>query len=294
MGGLQTRLYGAQHAKGKYIIFCDADDYYLNSACFEKMFKLTKDEKYDLIQFGFYKKYHHMKRKIKSVNKQIDVDAKEFYDKDYPILLCNNYPNSHLTVTVWNKIYRKDLFDYRFDIEMSVRLFMGDDIVFDLCVVQNCKNVLFTPQIFYVYNDLTGGTAKFRINEMDDLNVVKSIQIKYLEKWRTENHNTNYYEVEQALFAEIAAWFFLFIQQLMDHMEVESIKKLIKQILGYSTFAMAKKYYSNHSKENWMAANLLRTGDVEIYIEEAQKKESKKTNLTTKIKKNLLIVYKRI
>lgn len=293
-GAFQTRLYATQYAKGKYIIFCDADDQYLNSACFEKMFELTKEEKYDLVQFGFVKKYRHMKRLIKTVNKQTVVNAKDFYNKDYPILLCNNYSGSRLTNSVWSKIYRRDLFDQKFDFEMSLRLFMGDDVVINLCVVQNCKNVLFTPQVFYVYNDLTGGTTKFRVNEMEDLNIVKKYQIKYLRKWMIENYNTNYYKVEQALFGEMAAWFFLFIQQAMDHMEIENLKELIKKVLGYSTFKEAEKYYKKHPKENWMAVNLLKEGNIEQYIEEAKKAKKRKPNLILSIKNLLTMVYKRI
>ena len=293
-GAFQTRLFATQYAKGKYIIFCDADDQYLNSVCFEKMFELTKEEKYDLIQFGYKKRYHHLKRTIKSVNTKIEVDAKEFYINDYPILLCNNYSGSRLTNAVWNKIYRKELFDQKFDFEMSLRLFMGDDLVINLCVVQNCKNVLFTPQVFYVYNDLIGGTTKFRINEMDDLNIVKEYQINYLKKWKTENYNANYYKVEQALFGEIAAWFFLFIQQAMGYMEIENIRKLIKKVLAYSTFKKAMKYYENHPQENWKAVKLLKEGDVERYIEEAKKRKYEKPNLIAKMKNILFMVYKRI
>lgn len=293
-GAFQTRLFATQYAKGKYIIFCDADDQYLNSICFEKMFKLTKEEKYDLIQFNYIKKYNHMKRSIKSVDTEIEVDNQEFYINDYPILLCNNYSGSRLTNSVWNKIYRKELFDRRFDFEMSLRLFMGDDLVINLSVVQKCKNILFTPQILYVYNDLTGGTTKFRVNEMEDLNIVKEYQIKYLKKWKAENQSTNYDKVEQALYGEIAAWFFLFIQHAMNYMKIEDIKKLIKEALGYSTFKKAVKYYKNHPTENWMAVNLLKEGNIERYIEEAKKQKMKKLNFISSMKNILTTMYKRI
>lgn len=293
-GSLQTRLFATKYAKGKYIIFCDADDQYVNSACFEKMFELTKEEKYDLIQFGYKKKYHHMKRTINPVNKQTDVDAKEFFSNDYPGLLCNNYSDSRLNNSVINKIYRKELFNQKFKFEMSLRMFMGDDLVTNLCVVQNCRNILFTPYTFYVYYDLTGGTTKFRVNEMADLNIIKEYQIKCLEKWKTENYNANYSKVEQALFGEIAAWFFLFIQQAMDYMEIEKIRELIKKVLGYSMFKEAGKYYRDHPKENWTAVNLLRERDVERYIEEAKKIKYEKPELLTRIKSILLMVYKSI
>ena len=293
-GAFQSRLYATQYARGKYIIFADADDYYLNSTCFEEMYELTKEEKFDLIQFGYYKKYNHMRRAIRSVTQITDVNAKDFYNNDYPILLCNNYGGSRLTDLVWNKIYRKELFDYKFDNEMSLRLFMGEDLVINLCVISDCKNILFTPQIFYVYNDLTGGTTKFRANEMDDLNILKEYQIKYLEKWRNKKYNSNYNKIEQALFDEAAAWFFLFLQQAMDYMNIENIKNMIKNVLEYPAFKKAKKYYIDHPKEKWLAVDLLREGDIEKYIQEANKEKMKKPDLFTKIKNILLIVYKRI
>lgn len=287
-GAFSARIYGTQYAKGKYIIFCDADDRYRNSACFQKMFELTKGEKYDLVQFGYYKKYNHMKRVIRSVNENVEVLAEEFYHNDYPLLLCSNYSNSRLTTPVWNKIYKRELFEGKFASDISERLFMGDDIVTNLCVLDNCRNVLFTPEILYVYNDLTGGTTKFRSDEMDDLNKLKEYQLKCLKKWTGGTDH----KIKQLLFGEMAAWFFLFIQQAMLHMDIKSLEKLIEKVLEYPSFAEGKRYYLEHQTENWMAVNLLRKGSVKEYIKEAKKAGETRRGCRKRIKDGLLKLYK--
>lgn len=101
-GAFRARKTGLKYAEGKWVLFCDADDYYLNSSCFLNMFKLVEEEKYDFIQYGYYKKYNHLKRAMRTVKENVEVSSFDFYSNDYPILLCNNYRNSRLTGVVWN------------------------------------------------------------------------------------------------------------------------------------------------------------------------------------------------
>lgn len=279
-GPFQARKTGLKYAEGKYVLFGDADDYYLNSSCFLNMFKLVEEEKYDFIQFGYYKKYNHLKRAMRTVKENVEVSSFEFYSNDYPILLCNNYRNSRLTGVVWNKIYSRELLKGISDFAVQQRFFMGDDIVFNLCALQRCKKILFTPEIFYVYNDLTGGTTKFRKNEMKDLNVLKECQLVFLNKWIYGNA----LKIEQSLFGEMAAWFFLFIQQALENMDYNDVELLIKKTLEYSSFKKAKQYYLDHSEEKWTAVELLRKGNVAEYICEAEKVKDAKISLYNKLK----------
>lgn len=49
----KTRNFGIEKAKGKYIMFCDSDDYYEKDAC-EKMFNKANEEKLDLVICDFF------------------------------------------------------------------------------------------------------------------------------------------------------------------------------------------------------------------------------------------------
>lgn len=41
-------------------MFCDADDYYVTKNAFEYIFKILKQKKCDMLQFGYYNKYHFL------------------------------------------------------------------------------------------------------------------------------------------------------------------------------------------------------------------------------------------
>lgn len=47
-GQAAAKNYGITHAKGKYVLFMDPDDYYPNNECIEKMYELSQEGNYDM------------------------------------------------------------------------------------------------------------------------------------------------------------------------------------------------------------------------------------------------------
>lgn len=63
IGGYQSGIYGAERAKGNYITFCDADDFYVSKNAFACIYSEITKSNCQAIQFGFIKKFNHLKRK---------------------------------------------------------------------------------------------------------------------------------------------------------------------------------------------------------------------------------------
>ena len=91
----KTRNFGISKATGKYIMFCDSDDYYDLSAC-EILFDKVEKEKLDLAICDFYKVYD---------NNLLEEKTLSFENttlQEAPSILGEN-------LSPWNKIYKRDL-----------------------------------------------------------------------------------------------------------------------------------------------------------------------------------------
>ena len=50
-----ARKVGLDSATGKYILFCDSDDYYAELTAFEKLYNCAEDKETDLVTFDFFR-----------------------------------------------------------------------------------------------------------------------------------------------------------------------------------------------------------------------------------------------
>ena len=96
-GSYQARVYGTEHAKGTYVAFCDADDYYLTRNAFQRIQEELANGHYSVLQFANAKKYNHLKKRDKTLKAAISVDKDGFMSQEYPKLLCSFWDAAHLT-----------------------------------------------------------------------------------------------------------------------------------------------------------------------------------------------------
>lgn len=279
-GGFKARARGALQAKGTYVLFCDDDDYYASNSVFKKLYDMAVSEEFDFIQYGYYKKFNHLSFRCNTVRSCISVDKAEFFEKDYPILLSSRNICSNLFVNMCSKAYHRRLLENIPDLETLDRMFMGDDMVFNLYLLKDCQKALYVPDCFYVTQRLAGDTEKYRINEMHNLDLIKKYQLDFLEKW----DGKDYVEVERLHHLECAEWLFLHIKKSLDHLNEKDLKEHIETILNLPAFVRAREYFKV-CPEDSIAVQLLLEGDCCSYIEEAR--ERKKGSIKERLYKAL-------
>lgn len=284
-GPYQTRIFGTEQSCGTYITFCDADDFYATKDAFAILYNATKEEMYSVIQFGYWKKYNHLKRKGVSVAHTIDVGKNDFTIYEYPKLLCSFWENSHLTTSVCNKIYHRKLLSNLPDSNSSEKVFWGDDLILNLGLLENCDSMRLIPDYLYNYRQLSGGTNSFSKHTMEDLDNIKQYQLFFLNRYQGNDKE----KIQNILFSEIAGWFFIYIQQALGYISDKELIQLISDTLCLPNFILARQYYLEHSKENWEAVNLLRKADSNEYLNKAKIYERKQH-----VKNSLRQILKRI
>lgn len=271
-GAYQARIYGAERASGTYITFCDADDFYATKDAFTLLHEELAKEKCSAIQFGYIKKYNHLKRKDISVESPLDTDRNRFLSQEYPKLLCSFWEKSHLTTNVWNKVYHRKLLSNLPDSDLAEKVFWGDDQILNLHLLATCESFRFIPDTLYCYRQLSGGTNSFSAHTMKDLDNIKKYQLLYLGHYQGDSKES----IQNTLFSEVAGWFFYYVQQALDYLNDAELMTLITETLRLPRFLLAREYYMNRTEENWDAVNLLRKADVNEYIAKAKEYHSKR------------------
>lgn len=147
-----ARNKGINMANGKYIYFCDSDDYLENNTI-EKMLEKYIDYKVELVIAGFYSevvgkhKYEDrifVKEKLYNTKDDIKMDFVELWDK-------------HLLYNVWNKLYSMDIIKKNNIYFPSYN--WGEDIQFNRDYLMNISSMYNMEDCFYHYVRARKGAA---------------------------------------------------------------------------------------------------------------------------------------
>lgn len=268
-GSYQTRIYGAERASGTYITFCDADDFYINKNVFYKIYCELKKENFSVLQFGHYKKFNHLKHRISSISSAVNIDKDDFLINEYPKLLGGFWNESHLTNSVWNKVYHSKLFSNVPSSDSVERFFWGDDRILNLYLLENCESYRIITDALYCYR-IGGGTTKFSTDTMKDVDKIKKYQLIFLERYCGNAKG----KIKEILFSELAGWFFYYIQSALDHTSEDELKSIINDALLLPRFIVAREYFSKEKSDS-IAINLLCMANAERYIECAKEQHNK-------------------
>ena len=285
-GSFKARIYGAEHANGAYFTFCDIDDFYTTKNAFKIMYDELKDGKFSVLQFGYVKKHKHLKHRNSTPKYPIEVNKEAFTENEYPTLLCSHWKNSHLKISLCLKVYKRELLSKLPDSSKCERIFWGDDLITNLHLLENCDSIKYIPNDLYCYIQTSGNTKRFSTRTMKDLDKIKEYQLKFLSRY-TGNHKE---EIVRELFAEVAAWFFIFIQGAIGVITDEELSQLIAETLELPSFVLAREYFLTKNSEKWEAVDLLRKADINEYIT-AAKRHKTSVPLKQKVKAFLKRIY---
>lgn len=180
-GAFTARKSGIEKASGKYIMFLDSDDRYVDETINEMERLIEKYQEPDLIRFRYkkvpdgYEQYIYFEEAEKQILKQ---DFQKFV---YPIFL-----NTYQLNAVWSNCVKREIFD---KIQFAEKIsHYGEDLVLNLEIFSNIQNAVFTNRILYNYvtnpesQTQTKDLQKLKRN-LENATQVYSLLYTYLKKW---------------------------------------------------------------------------------------------------------------
>lgn len=148
-----SRNCGMREAHGEYLQFVDSDDFLLPSACQDMVDALERTGA-DICIAGFrILKTKEERQPMPGVYEGAAEFAGHLSEYYYYKTNCMNTP--------WNKMYRRDGLEASFPEGLS----MGEDLMFNLQVIERAKKIAVIPTLVYEYNNVNDQSLAYRYRE---------------------------------------------------------------------------------------------------------------------------------
>lgn len=210
-GGVSNaRNIGIRVAKGKYIVFVDADD----TVSEEYLEKLNeKVERSDLVICNF--KCIGTERKVECLEKGYGTYKIEDFNKRFMHFFLHELINSPV-----NKIYKKDLLE-RNKVLFPTDLSLGEDLIFNLFYLRGCQNVTIIEDTLYNYNFVSESlSTKIRSNYLE----IQKRLLEEMESYIVDMRCNNSFNKEK-LSEYHANTYVSFVQDVFQKKNKKNIKK---------------------------------------------------------------------
>lgn len=136
-GAAAAKNAGLRIATGAYLSFVDSDDF-LEPNVYGYMVNLLKQEQADMVQFAFRNVYRNRAEEFILHPGRTEVDTADYLKR---------FPSDWTCALLWNKLYRRALFDGVF-FEEGHRI---DDEFFTYQGIMNAKKIVVDDHIIYNY-----------------------------------------------------------------------------------------------------------------------------------------------
>ncbi len=152
-----ARKEGVLCSKGKYICFCDQDDYYIHHKALFSMVMTAERTGADIIQFNTIVNNFGIKKKV-GVEKSFIINRAELLD-NYVGGVLGAYKAS-ITPNVWNKIYLGKTLRIAIQ-DLNEALVRGEDLYFNAFAFlhPDVRSVALDTDAYYVWNSGIGTSS---------------------------------------------------------------------------------------------------------------------------------------
>lgn len=245
-GTSMARKKGIEYVSGKYTVFMDQDDEYINQFALQGMYDIIEETKVSICQFSIFKKYNFgLKKKINVINERRIMSVADIRNKE----IAGMYENSGggcLSATVWSKIYLttvlKDAIQH-----VKFSLYFAEDLFLNTCAMLSDKvtSVCVDPHAFYVWDTRYGfsgkkdsGNALFK-----DYNQIKPVMHQMLKKANCSE------DVVYRLHLESLYFMLSYLKANFDENNLTKTYELIKTMSLYPCIQLAKRYVNTELSE---------------------------------------------
>ena len=242
LGVFHCRVEAVLNSNGKYILFLDPDDMFLNEYLFESLYNYNLKYNLDIIEFLVYRQREwqnyiffpksHMLNHNHNYNKNIiyqpELSNIIYYTprtKEYHNIICR---------TVWNKIYRRELqlktIEYIGDeYYLNEILIVADDTLLNILNFQFANNYSNINIAGYLYNFKSSSMSNGYISNLHRINQDISffLYFKILYKYIKEFDKDRYYLLNELNFKKERLIEF---KKLNITQHIEKVKKLLYDI----------------------------------------------------------------
>lgn len=242
-GGVSNaRNIGIENSNGEYIGFLDCDDT-IPKDYYYKLYQALKINNADIVICGMKKIFNDREDIV-----DIEIDEK-CLDKAKFADLYFQLNSKYLLMTVWNKLYKKDLIK---NIKFDSLMIMGEDYEFNLEVYAKCTKIAFVKNCLYeYYQNMDSVTYKLKKKYSKAYELENSILYRNFTKKQMKLIGISDKKIEQYLVNRASMWFIKLIENLFlynNPYNYSTRKEKIKKILNDEENRKYIRLASNNKK----------------------------------------------
>ena len=200
-----SRNFGLTHARGKYILFVDADDS-IEPDMLKGCIGLADENKADLVicSFRYYMRDDNNRMVENSLASDFCGNRKEIFDQWFTTLVEKEILNPP-----WNKLIKKELLDNN-QIQFNEEFSICEDMTFSTQLLAVSKRTVLTGVMYYNYYIRTSGTLVFRFhdNYFEALTHFYETAYRYCKKFK---RNSRQMKIINTLYVNLTI---MFIKQI--------------------------------------------------------------------------------
>lgn len=238
-GLASARQTALEVSKGKYFCVCDSDDW-VEKNMYEQLYLKAEETDADVVMCDYWSEYQDGKQIIYHYPLKLE-ERKDLLDDAL---------NQRFPTMVWNKMFRRDLFE-RYQLSWEYGINMGEDLLLMLKLLCNPVKIACLTVPLYHYRRLLGGNSytncislstfnqllfirKWSITNIDNIKYQNGLFIQWLDQafagFRVKNGMTSQYYKESTLKNISYSGFLNF-----SYPQLKGLIVLIAKIFGFKT-----------------------------------------------------------